>query len=130
MTQSLSLAGLSRMSQLDFELAFFSSILQHHPDFLEALRAHANNLARAGRYAESADIDRRILALHPGDSLAHYNLACSYALLRDVERAFGHLRNALESGYRDFRFLREDKDLASLRQDPRFRKLLREFERR
>ena len=44
MTQSLSLAGLSRMSQLDFELAFFSSILQHHPDFLEALRAHANNL--------------------------------------------------------------------------------------
>jgi hypothetical protein len=36
----------------------------------------------------------------------------------------------VELGYRDFRYMREDHDLDSIRQDPRFRQLLREFEKR
>ena len=40
------------------------------------------------------------------------------------------LRRALELGYRDFRYLKEDRDLDAIRHDPRFRQLLREFENR
>ena len=37
---------------------------------------------------------------------------------------------ALNVTYRDFRYLREDRDLDAIRKDPRFRQLLREFENR
>jgi len=68
--------------------------------------------------------------LKPGDALAHYNLACSYALMKQPDLALKTLRLAVELGYRDFRYMREDRDLDSIRQDPRFRQLLREYESR
>jgi hypothetical protein len=60
--------------------------------------------------------------------LAHYNRACSYALLKRPEQSLATLRRAVELGYRDFRFMREDRDLEIIRDDPRFRQLLRDYE--
>jgi len=122
------LADLAQLSQVDFELDFFSRILERHPLFVEALRCHASNLVARGRYRESLQIERRIIQLRPKDPLAHYNLACSYAVLTQPDMALSTLRKALEFGYRDFRYIRQDRDLDGLRKDPRFKKLLREFE--
>jgi tetratricopeptide (TPR) repeat protein len=124
------LGRLAAQSQLEFELEFFGAILARHPAFLEVLRLHAKNLAQRKRYAEGLLIDRRIIQLCPDDPLAHYNLACSYALLRQPDLALNTLRRAIELGYRDFRFMKEDRDLESIRQDPRFRQLLRDFDER
>jgi len=66
--------------------------------------------------------------LRPSDALAHYNLACSYALLKRVDMSLKTLRTAMELGYSDFRYMKEDNDLESLRHDPRFRQMIREFE--
>lgn len=115
-------------SQLDFELDFFSRILERYPEYVDVLRVHGNNLTLKGRYAEGLQIDRRLVQLRPSDCLAHYNLACSYALLKKVEPALKALRKAIELGYRDFRYMREDRDLDAIRHDPRFRHLLHEFE--
>jgi hypothetical protein len=73
-------------------------------------------------------IDKRLVHLRPNDPLAHYNLACSFALLKRPDLSLKTLRRAVELGYRDFRYMREDRDLESIRRDPRFRQLLREFE--
>ena len=81
-----------------------------------------------GRYADGLAVDKRLVHLRPDDPLAHYNLACSYALLKKNDLALKTLRYAIELGYRDFRYMREDRDLDSIRHDPRFRQLLREFE--
>lgn len=121
------LRDLVEMSQVDFELDFYGRILARHPEFFEALRAHAANLAGRMRYAESLQVERRIIQLRPKDPLAHYNLACSYALLRQSDLAIGTLRKALELGYHDFGYIRQDRDLDSIRRDPRFKKLMREF---
>jgi hypothetical protein len=115
-------------SQLDFELEFFEGVLHRNPDFVDALRVHGNNLTLKGRYVEGLKIDRRLVQLRPRDPLAHYNLACSYSLLKRIDPALRALRKAIELGYSDFRYLREDRDLAAVRKDPRFRQLLREFE--
>lgn len=125
-----SLAQLIEQSQIDFELDFFDHILSRHSEFFEALRVHASNLAQKKRYGDSLEMERRIIQLRPGDPLAHYNLACSYALLEQPELAIGTLRKALELGYRDFRYIHQDHDLDSIRKDARFRKLIREFEKR
>lgn len=117
-------------NQLDFEIAFFGGILERHANFVDVLRVQGNNLTLKGRYAEGLQIDKRLAKLRPGDPLVHYNLACSYALLNRTEQAIKTLRHAVELGYRDFRYLREDRDLDSIRHDPRFRQLLREYENR
>jgi Flp pilus assembly protein TadD len=124
------LAELVQTGQVDFELDFFGRILERHPNFLEALRCHASNLAVKKRFGDSLQVERRIIQLRPRDALAHYNLACSYALLRQPDLALTTLRRALELGYQDFRYIQKDHDLDSIRKDPRFRKMLREFESR
>jgi tetratricopeptide (TPR) repeat protein len=124
------LARLADQSQLDFEVEFFGGILERHPYYVDVLRAHGNNLTLKGRYAEGLQIDKRLVQLRPNDPLAHYNLACSYALLKRPDQSIKTLRRAVELGYRDFRYMREDHDLDSIRHDPRFRQLLREYENR
>jgi tetratricopeptide (TPR) repeat protein len=119
----------AEQTQLDFELDFFAGILERHPDYVDVLRVQGNNLTLKGRYAEGLQIDRRLIQLRPGDALAHYNLACSYSLLKKIDPAIKALRTAIELGYRDFRYMREDRDLDAIRHDPRFRQLLRECEK-
>lgn len=119
-----------QQSQLEFELHFFEGILQRNPDYIDVLRVHGNNLTLKGCFAEGLKVDRRLVDLRPHDPLAHYNLACSYSLLKRIDLALRALRKAIELGYHDFRYMREDRDLVAVRKDPRFRQLLREFEQR
>ncbi|HKI34932.1 MAG TPA: hypothetical protein VKA46_23955 [Gemmataceae bacterium] len=123
-------AHLADQNQIDFELDFFGGVLERAPDYVDVLRVMGHLLTLKGRYGEGLQVDRRLVSLRPHDPLAHYNLACSYALLKRNEQALKTLRHAVELGYRDFRYMREDRDLDSLRHDPRFRQLLREYENR
>jgi tetratricopeptide (TPR) repeat protein len=115
-------------SQLDFELEFFAGVLTRNADYVDVLRIMGNLLTLRGRLAEGLEIDKRLVRLRPRDALAHYNLACSFALLKRPDQSLKTLRRAVELGYRDFRYMREDHDLDSIRHDPRFRQLLREYE--
>jgi hypothetical protein len=115
-------------SQIDFELEFFSGVLEKMPDYVDALRLMSKLLTLKGRYAEGLQVDRRLVQLCGSDPLAHYNLACRYARLKRSDQCLKVLRRAVELGYRDFRYMREDRDLDSIRHDPRFRQLLTEFE--
>lgn len=119
-----------QQSQLDFEIEFFGGILERQPDYVDVLRVMGNNLTLKGRYGQGLTIDKHLVQLRPEDPLAHYNLACSYALLKRPDQAIRALRRAVELGYRDFRYMREDRDLDAIRHDPRFRQMLREYENR
>jgi tetratricopeptide (TPR) repeat protein len=118
---------LAERPQLDFEIEFYTRILAAVPDFADALRAQACNLTTKGRLQDGLVVDEKLVAVRPTDPTAHYNLACRYALLKQRDKAITTLRKAVELGYRDFEFIQEDHDLDSIRKDPRFRKLIREF---
>ncbi len=124
------LARSTDQSQLDFELDFFEGVLGRNPGYVDVLRVMGNLLTLKGRFAEGLQVDKRLVQLRPNDALAHYNLACRFALLKRADQSLKTLRRAVELGYRDFRYMREDHDLDSVRHDPRFRQLLREFEAR
>jgi len=134
-SQLLPIAGLTTLArianqpQIEFELDFFSALLERRPEFVEVLKEHAKNLAEVCRHPEGLSIDRRIARLRPEDSLVRYNLACSLALTRHKDEALAELRQAVQLGYRDFEFIKQDRDLDPIRKDPRFKAMLREFER-
>ena len=98
------------------------------PDFADVLRAQACNLTMKGRMQDGLAVDEKLVTVRPADPTAHYNLACRYALLKQRDNAITALRKAVELGYRDFAFMQEDHDLDSIRKDPRFRKLMKEYQ--
>ncbi len=112
-------------SQLEFELDFLGRVLERDPLYGDALKVHANNLAAKGYYNRALQADLQIVRLRPDRPIGWYNLACSYALLGMVDRAFEALERSIRVGYHDFHHLRRDRDLKSLRRDPRFARLLR-----
>src|SRR4051812_14971973 len=94
-------------TQLDFEIDFFAGVIGITPDYVDVLRVMGNLYTLKGRYADGLQVYRRLVQLKPGDTQAHYNLACSYALLKKPEQSIKTLCHAVELGYRDFRYMRE-----------------------
>ncbi len=121
------ITALSERPQVDFEVEFFDRVLAQVPDYVEVLRAQASNLTLKGRIREGLKVDQRLVETRPRDATAHYNLACRYAVLRQRELALKTLRRAVELGYRDFRYMVRDSDLASIQKDPKFLELLRDY---
>jgi hypothetical protein len=120
-------ASFRDRSQLDFDLAFFDQLLQREPDYVDVLRCQGELLTRKGQHERALVIDRRLVVLLPGDSVVHYNLACSLALLGEPHDAIAALRRSLECGYSDLDYLKIDSDLDSLRDEPEFRALLSDY---
>jgi tetratricopeptide (TPR) repeat protein len=114
-------------NQLDFDIEFFDSVLERHPDYVDVLRCQGQLLSRKGMHARALQVDQRLVQLDPTDPVAHYNLGCSLAVLGYAKDALAALRQALLRGYRDIDYLESDRDLESLREEPGYRALLREF---
>ena len=119
----------SDQQQLDFELEFFRGVLDRCPDYVEVLRLMGSLLTLTGRFDEGLQVEKRLCQLRPDDPQVHYNLACSYAKLKRPDLSIKSLRKAIELGYRDFGYMRQDHDLDTIRHDPRFRQLLREYDK-
>ena len=71
----------------------------------------------------------RLSRLRPNDEGILYNLACSYSLMREVDKAFGVMKLALECGYDDLNYLEVDDDLEHLRKDERFQEYYSRYRR-
>ena len=114
---------LSRKEQqnLDVEIGFLEGLIRRAPDYFDALQVLGDDYTRRGRFSEGLRVDKQLVRLRPSDSMAHYNLACSYSLTDQIELAAKALLHALDLGYRDFRWLLQDPDLENLRNDRKFR---------
>jgi Flp pilus assembly protein TadD len=117
------LADLGRQ----FQISVYEAHLASTPEDADVLESLGHLLTRSGRLAEGLAADKRLVELKPDEPVAHYNLACSLALVGDAAGALECLRKALTMGFRDVPFIRKDRDLMSLRGDPRFESLLLEF---
>lgn len=103
-----------------FEIRFYEKILARDPTQVDVLRQLGHLYTRAGRVREGLRADLLLSYLCPRDAVAQYNLACSYALLSDLDKAFACLEEAVRLGYRDLGHIDADPDLALLRCDPRY----------
>jgi tetratricopeptide (TPR) repeat protein len=76
-------------------------------------------LLDAGKAAEAKELLTDAIRRYEDTGTLHYNLACAEAMLGETDAAIEHLRTALEGNPSLAAYLPEDKDLASLRDDPR-----------
>ncbi|MGD1032411.1 MAG: hypothetical protein ABSA05_14880 [Opitutaceae bacterium] len=107
-----------------FEIGFYESILRRDPRYVEVIEILGGLYTKAGRIADGLRMDRRLVRLQPENPTAHYNLACSLALCRRPTAALRSLRQAVDLGYRDFKWMLHDPDLESLKRRPSFIELL------
>jgi tetratricopeptide (TPR) repeat protein len=75
---------------------------------------------REERFAQA----RKEVEANPNDARASYELGRLHASFGEKDEALQWLAKALELGFDDFKFLKDDPALASLSNDPRFTKLL------
>ena len=108
----------------DFEISFFEGLVEKDPNFVDALIPLADEYTRRGLYEKGLEIDIRLAGLCQDDPIVYYNLACSYALIGDLDKSIASLQKSIRLGYSDFAHLKKDADLKILQDDPRFVKLL------
>jgi tetratricopeptide (TPR) repeat protein len=109
--------------ELDVQIGFLEGLVHKDPKYLEALQLLGDSYSQRGRHEDSLIVDRRLIRKEPRNPLAHYNLACSYALNGRMDRAVVALERAISLGYRDFRWIARDPDLIALRKHPRYRRI-------
>src|SRR5262245_28104384 len=78
-----------------FQISVYEDHLSSAPDDAEVLEALGHLLTKSGRHREGLAADQRLVELRPDEPVAHYNLACSLALVGDFDAALERLRIAL-----------------------------------
>ena len=57
-------------------------------------------------------------------NLVHYNIACVYSRTGKISEAYGALQKALDAGYKQVEYFEKDSDLANLRKDSGWARLV------
>jgi len=87
-----------------------------------------NNRALAYYYKgehEKALVDFiKTVELNPKDSLSYYNIACLYSIKNNIEEACNWLNKAIEKGYDNWNSIKQDKDLANIRNSPCYKQII------
>jgi tetratricopeptide (TPR) repeat protein len=111
-------------SDPEFEITFYESVLRRDGRYTDVIELLGGLYTKQGRIADGLKMDRRLVKLQPDNATAHYNLACSLALVRRKRDALRSLQQAITLGYRDYDWMLQDPDLDELKTHPDFVALL------
>jgi adenylate cyclase len=98
--------------------------LQRRPDDVRALLLGSVQAAHEGNAERARALGDRALAARPDDFSTAYNVACTYAILGDHDRAIELLDRAVRHGRGNLGWIERDTDFASLRGDARFQAIV------
>ena len=72
---------MDKKTDHEFDMQFFESVLRRSPDYTEVIEILGGLYTKHGRIADGLRMDRKLVLFLPENATAHYNLACSLALL-------------------------------------------------
>jgi adenylate cyclase len=112
-------------------LARMEKALARRPDDTTALGMGAASLATLGETEQAREWANRAALLAPEEPVGLYNLACTFAMLGDRDRAIELLeRYAVNMRPQFVAWIKNDSDLDHLRDDPRYQALIQRMEAR
>ncbi|MBI3724118.1 tetratricopeptide repeat protein [bacterium] len=82
-----------------------------------------NKYLTARKYAQAEAQYKQVLAIEPQNSVALYNLACTYSLSGRTDEAIDYLKQAIAAGFDDDTHMEQDQDLDPIRDDPRYKQV-------
>jgi serine/threonine protein kinase/tetratricopeptide (TPR) repeat protein len=94
-----------------------------NPDDSRAWSLAASSYAKLGERDRAEEATKRALAIDD-DALTYYNVACTYALLKDEDKALANLQAALSKGWHHKEWLSHDTDFDFLRDKDRYRRIV------
>jgi adenylate cyclase len=100
------------------------------PDDAKAAELGSGALIEIGEFDRAREWIARALSLEPDNPATHYNAACGYAVLGDLDRSFELLESGIMVGPEWGRWVEHDSMLDPLRHDPRYQTLLETIRRR
>jgi adenylate cyclase len=98
--------------------------LELNPDDARACQLGAGLAANLGEREAAIEYARRALTINPDDPLLLYNISCMHAVLGNPDEALNYLEKAVDKGYGQKDWVEHDSDLNSLRNLPRFQRIL------
>ena len=120
-----------------FDDRYIDLRVDDHPEPIKELRrilniklawsrlSEASKWRQKGNIKKAAEILKAAVQRYPDQAVLHYDLACYLALLGEREDALKALERALQLDAGLKELAKKDDDLKSLRNDPRFEKLMR-----
>ena len=109
-------------------LGIYEALVRSDPTDFLYLRLLGDQYTKCGRVEDGLRVDLTLTTLFPEEAACFYNLACSWSLLGELDKALEAMKRAVGLGWRDMEFAASDADLENLRADPRFADLAREVE--
>ena len=91
---------------------------------MKAFSTGASALYGIGDWVRAREWADRALSLEPEEGPILYNVACVFALLRESDKAIACLEKAFALGYGNKAWIKNDPDLSSVRDHPRFQALI------
>jgi tetratricopeptide (TPR) repeat protein len=113
--------------ELDVKISFMEGLVRRDPAYVDALQLLGDHYTQRGRFAEGLNVDERLARLEPQNPVVFYNLACSYSLTDQFDRAAEALGKAIQLGYKDFAWLTKDPDLKKFRSQAAYREILKKI---
>jgi len=105
-----------------------AGVLEQHLDLVpEDVRARillATTYAYLGKRSNASEHLEKAVAMRPNDPNVLYNAACTYGLMQMKNEALMMLAKSAETGFSDFEWASRDPDLASLHDEPEFKRVL------
>jgi len=105
-----------------------AGVLEQHLDLVpEDVRARillATTYAYLGKRSNASEHLEKAVAMRPNDPNVLYNAACTYGLMQMKNEALMMLAKSGETGFSDFEWASRDPDLASLHDEPEFKRVL------
>jgi adenylate cyclase len=126
------LRGEGRLEEAQKEAQEAIDVIEKHmkwyPDDARAFYLGAGSLIVTGDTERAKRWLHRAIEIAPEDSVILYNVACNLSTLGETDKALEYLERAVDHGTVSAAWMRNDKDLANLRDIPEFAKLLQRIE--
>ena len=103
----------------------FEKSVALRPEFLEARNNLAMAYAADRQYDQALTAFKKLVELDPDHAGAYYNIAVLYALQNDVPESIAWLKLSIDRGYRNWKLIKTDKDLANIRHSQDYKQLVK-----
>jgi tetratricopeptide (TPR) repeat protein len=111
----------------DTAILFYQKAIHYDPSYTRAYFNMGMAYYNQQMYDTAILYIQKAAAMEPDVSFHYYYLACAYALKEEPGESIKNIRRALEKGYNNKYNLLNDLDLASVRNLPQFKELIKKF---